>query len=207
MTETSPHDEHRRAEITTELAAIGFCLPGTLTARRTRCSSPGCRCRSEPPLLHGPYYSWTRKIAGKTVTRTLSPAQAERYEPAQPGAAEAETAFSCGASSAERRSGWLRLVESLVESSPGQEDSPSLGLPQSSGSTVQSASNPIAAAGLGSVATIRHWLPSLPVKRSPAATPGSRSRRRPGRRARRCRARAGSGSRSARETFDYRHLA
>lgn len=81
MTETSPHDEHRRAEITTELAAIGFCLPGTLTTRRTRCSSPGCRCRSEPPLLHGPYYSWTRKIAGKTVTRTLSPAQAERYEP------------------------------------------------------------------------------------------------------------------------------
>ncbi|MBA3358759.1 MAG: hypothetical protein H0U20_04805 [Thermoleophilaceae bacterium] len=81
MTEPNQHDEHRRAEITAQLAQVGFCLPGTLTARRTRCSSPGCRCRREPPVLHGPYYSWTRKIAGKTVTQTLSPDQAERYQP------------------------------------------------------------------------------------------------------------------------------
>lgn len=74
-------DELRRAEITAELAKLGFCLPGTLTVRRTRCSSAGCRCRAEPPALHGPYYSWTRKIAGKTVTRTLSLEQAQRYGP------------------------------------------------------------------------------------------------------------------------------
>lgn len=81
VTELSRADERRRDAIRAELAAIGFCLPGTLTVRRTRCSSPGCRCRSQPPVLHGPYYSWTRKIAGKTVTRTLSAEQAERYEP------------------------------------------------------------------------------------------------------------------------------
>lgn len=81
MSRPSQADEHRRSEIQSELAKIGFCLPGTLTARRTRCSSPGCRCRAEPPALHGPYYSWTRKIAGKTITRTLSPEQAERYGP------------------------------------------------------------------------------------------------------------------------------
>jgi Family of unknown function (DUF6788) len=34
-----------------------------------------------PPILHGPYYSWTRKINGKTVTRTLTPDQARRYQP------------------------------------------------------------------------------------------------------------------------------
>lgn len=81
MTEPSQAEERRRAEIAAELAAIGFCLPGTLTVRRTRCSSAGCRCRSDPPVLHGPYYSWTRKVAGKTVTRMLSPEQVERYGP------------------------------------------------------------------------------------------------------------------------------
>jgi hypothetical protein len=81
VTEPSRADKRRRDEITAELATIGFCLPGTLTIRRTRCSSPGCRCRAQPPLLHGPYYSWTRKIAGKTVTRTLSAEQAKRYAP------------------------------------------------------------------------------------------------------------------------------
>lgn len=29
-------------------------------------------------MLHGPYYIWTRKVAGKTVTATLSPEQAAR---------------------------------------------------------------------------------------------------------------------------------
>lgn len=74
------HERHRQA-ILNEIAKLGFCLPGTLTERHTRCSSPGCRCRSDPPTLHGPYYSWTRKIDGKTVTRTLTPDQAERYGP------------------------------------------------------------------------------------------------------------------------------
>ena len=81
MTPTRPAPHERRQEILDEIARLGFCLPGTLTERRTRCSSPGCRCRSEPPALHGPYYSWTRKIAGKTVTRTLTPEQARHYTP------------------------------------------------------------------------------------------------------------------------------
>jgi hypothetical protein len=81
MTPPTQDDERRRRELVKQIATIGYCLPGTLTQRRTRCSSPGCRCRSDPPALHGPYYSWTRKIAGKTVTRTLTPEQAERYAP------------------------------------------------------------------------------------------------------------------------------
>lgn len=30
--------------------------------------TPGCRCKADPPQLHGPYWQWTRKVAGKTVT-------------------------------------------------------------------------------------------------------------------------------------------
>ena len=39
------------------------------------------RCKADPPQLHGPYYQWTRKVDGKTVTRWLSPDQLARYQP------------------------------------------------------------------------------------------------------------------------------
>lgn len=48
--------------------------------RTTRCQNPGCHCRGEPPQLHGPYPTWTHKVGAKTVTRTLTPEQAERYQ-------------------------------------------------------------------------------------------------------------------------------
>jgi hypothetical protein len=41
---------------------------------------PGCRCHADPSQPHGPYYQWTAKVAGKTVTRWLSEHQASRYE-------------------------------------------------------------------------------------------------------------------------------
>jgi hypothetical protein len=81
MTSPTPQDDHRRNQLLAQISQLGFCLPGTLTERRTRCSSPGCHCRHDPAALHGPYYSWTRKINGKTVTRTLTPQQARRYQP------------------------------------------------------------------------------------------------------------------------------
>ena len=68
MAPPTEHDQQQLTALAEQIAPIAFCLPGTLTARRTRCSSPGCRCPSDPPVLHGPYHSWTRKIAGKTVT-------------------------------------------------------------------------------------------------------------------------------------------
>ena len=64
-----------------EIAELGFCLPGSLVARTSRCGTPSCRCHTDPDRLHGPYLSWTRKVGGKTVTRNLSAAQAERYQP------------------------------------------------------------------------------------------------------------------------------
>jgi len=61
--------ERRRAKITAEIAPLGLPLPGSLVQRRTRCGSRGCRCHADPPQLHGPYCSWTRKVDNKTVTR------------------------------------------------------------------------------------------------------------------------------------------
>ena len=73
--------DRRRAKITAEIAALGPPLPGSLVARQTRCGTPGCRCHADPPQLHGPYLSWTRKVANKTVTRTLTQDQADQLQP------------------------------------------------------------------------------------------------------------------------------
>lgn len=63
-----------------ELAALGLCLPGTLNVRVGRCGKTRCSCHAEPPRLHGPFRSWTRKVSGKTVTRLLSDDQMDNYQ-------------------------------------------------------------------------------------------------------------------------------
>jgi hypothetical protein len=79
-------DKETRAEVARlakEIAGVaqaGLALPGTLTERRTRCGRPGCRCGADPPLLHGPYWSWTRKVANKTQTRYLSDDEVRDYK-------------------------------------------------------------------------------------------------------------------------------
>jgi hypothetical protein len=70
-----------RDKIAAELATTSFALPGTLTVRAYRCGKPRCRCRADPPRLHGPYNEWTRKIDGKTVTRRLTDEQLAAWQP------------------------------------------------------------------------------------------------------------------------------
>jgi hypothetical protein len=80
--EPAPGPKARRAQhqLTRELAELGFALPGTLTERYMRCGKPSCRCKADPPILHGPYLQWTRKVGNKTVTKLLSPEQRARYQ-------------------------------------------------------------------------------------------------------------------------------
>ena len=58
----------RAAAIAAELATTGLALPGTLIERHVRCGKPRCACHADPPVLHGPYWQWTRKVKGKTLT-------------------------------------------------------------------------------------------------------------------------------------------
>ncbi|MBA2636928.1 MAG: hypothetical protein H0U79_01695 [Solirubrobacterales bacterium] len=81
MPTSTPPSERRRRELITEIAQIGFILPGSVNVVMNRCGKPRCACHADPPTLHGPYTTWTRKIAGKTVTRRLTTEQAERYQP------------------------------------------------------------------------------------------------------------------------------
>lgn len=71
--------DRRRRQILDEIASLGYCLPGSVVDRTSRCGNPNCRCHTDPAYRHGPYRSWTRKVAGKTVTRNLSVDQLQRY--------------------------------------------------------------------------------------------------------------------------------
>lgn len=64
-----------------ELATVSLVLPGSLLNRYARCGKARCRCSADPPTLHGPWWSWTRKVHGKTVTVRLTDEQVRDYQP------------------------------------------------------------------------------------------------------------------------------
>ncbi len=66
-------------QLSTEAGLIRWLASGSLVRRYTVCGKPGCRCQAEPPQRHGPYWQWTKKVAGKTVTRRLSPDEARLF--------------------------------------------------------------------------------------------------------------------------------
>ena len=71
--------ERRYRALAAQLAEVGFISPGSLVSRKTSCGKPGCRCQVDPPQRHGPYYQWSRAIAGKTASRRLGQREAELY--------------------------------------------------------------------------------------------------------------------------------
>jgi hypothetical protein len=73
--------EQRRRAILAEIEALGPVLPGCIIERTTRCQTPGCRCRADPPKLHGPYRTWTHREGGRQITRTVSVEEAARLQP------------------------------------------------------------------------------------------------------------------------------
>jgi hypothetical protein len=62
-----------------ELSEIGIGVLGTVSERFMACGNPGCRCQADPPQLHGPYYNWTTKVEGKTMTRRVQPEDVEEF--------------------------------------------------------------------------------------------------------------------------------
>jgi hypothetical protein len=78
-----PDQKAQARRIAQEMAAIarsGQVAPGSLSERLMRCGRANCACKADPPRLHGPYWSWTRKVHAKTVGRWVSRDQAQDYE-------------------------------------------------------------------------------------------------------------------------------
>ena len=61
----------RRDELKAELAKIKDLRPGSLVERYRRCGKPNCHCAGEGGKAHGPSWSLTREVGGKTVTTVI----------------------------------------------------------------------------------------------------------------------------------------
>ncbi len=72
--------ERRLRRLAEQLAPTGLISSGSVTIRFAPCGKPGCHCHRDPPQLHGPYWQWTTKVNGKTVTRNLDQHQAALYQ-------------------------------------------------------------------------------------------------------------------------------
>src|SRR5216683_3752251 len=62
-------------QLATELADAKPMRRGSLSERTIKCSKPGCACAQDPKARHGPYYSLTRAVGGKTRSRFLTAEQ------------------------------------------------------------------------------------------------------------------------------------
>ncbi len=74
-----PRLRRRYRALQDQVRTLGFIAPGSVLERTTVCGTAGCRCHGDPPIRHGPYFQYTRKVAGKTLTRRLTADQAQRY--------------------------------------------------------------------------------------------------------------------------------
>jgi len=51
---------------------------GSVSERFVKCNRAGCRCADRPDARHGPYYSVSRVVKGRTQSRWLDAAQARQ---------------------------------------------------------------------------------------------------------------------------------
>jgi len=72
--------ERSYRQLADRIADIGYIAAGSITQRYTRCGPASCRCHADPPQPHGPYWQWTAKVDGKTVTRRLNEPEARLYQ-------------------------------------------------------------------------------------------------------------------------------
>lgn len=67
-------------QLAAQIPKIGFISAGSVVKRYTRCTNSNCRCRGNPQRPHGPYFQWTTKVKGRTVTKGLTEREARLYK-------------------------------------------------------------------------------------------------------------------------------
>jgi hypothetical protein len=111
-------DQVRYEALKQSIADVGLIRHGSLVRRFMPCGKPGCRCHASPPQLHGPYYQWTRKVRGKTVTVRLTAKEAELF------ADWIQNGRRLDKIVAEMEAVALRLTDRLINKLPKEEAEP-----------------------------------------------------------------------------------
>ncbi len=71
MTDKLQGLRRRREELKEKLSAIGDMRRGSLVGRYRKCGKPNCHCASAEAAGHGPSWSLTRDVGGKTATTVI----------------------------------------------------------------------------------------------------------------------------------------
>lgn len=61
----------KREHLKAELNQVGDMRPGSLVERYRKCGKPSCHCARKNAPGHGPSYSLTHPVKGKTVTKII----------------------------------------------------------------------------------------------------------------------------------------
>jgi len=61
----------KRDQLKARLSEVGDMRPGSLVERFRKCGKPACHCAEKDAAGHGPCYSLTHAVAGKTLTRVI----------------------------------------------------------------------------------------------------------------------------------------
>jgi hypothetical protein len=78
MTTSAPPDVPLQVrQLAAEVGDVKPMRRGSLSERTVKCSKPGCACAQDPKARHGPYYSLTHAVGGKTHSRFLTAEQAD----------------------------------------------------------------------------------------------------------------------------------
>ena len=69
-------------ELQAKIMSLDYIVVGTLAKIYKQCGKSRCRCSKGKEFWHGPYYIWTRKENGRTITKSLSAEQTKRCKKA-----------------------------------------------------------------------------------------------------------------------------
>ena len=61
----------KRDHLLSELARVGDLRPGSLVERYRKCGKPSCHCAAKGVRGHGPSYSLTHPVKGKTTAHII----------------------------------------------------------------------------------------------------------------------------------------
>jgi len=84
----------KRDQLVASLTRVDDLRPGFLTARFRKCGKPNCHCAQKDSPGHGPSFSLTHRVAGKTVTQVVP--QGSAVERAKAQIAEYVSGNWCG---------------------------------------------------------------------------------------------------------------
>ena len=75
MNNLTPAVPSRIAELVAAFARPEPIRRGSLYERRMKCGQEACACQHDPKAAHGPYFTLSQKVEGKTQSRYISPEQ------------------------------------------------------------------------------------------------------------------------------------